>query len=202
MSYAREYIERRLDEINHTYANNYNLWAEANRLPVEAQASDNNQDAVGEDFLSRIGIDISKIKIKDNQVLILMPIDKKYISVFRALQEACKINLYSPIRSDQDFVQVHLLGRIVQLILESELIICDISTRNPNVLYELGIAHALNKNTIIVSEQSELDKSPFDIQSNRILLYKDHYDLQIKLTEALKEIKFKLFERLGPIGQI
>ena len=86
LSYAREYIERRLDEINHTYANNYNLWAEANRLPVEAQASDNNQDAVGEDFLSRIGIDISKIKIKDNQVLILMPIDKKYISVFRALQ--------------------------------------------------------------------------------------------------------------------
>ena len=64
-------------------------------------------------------------------------------------------------------------------------------------MYELGIAHALNKNTIIISEQKELDQSPFDVQSNRILLYRDHYDLEMKLTRALHEFKFKTISRLG-----
>lgn len=199
LSFEREYIDRQLDEINQVYSNNYNLWIEANRLPVEAQPSRDEHNSSSENFLSRIGIDVSKIELKKNQVLILMPIDKKYVSIFRSLQDACKKNLYSPVRSDQDFVQIHLLGRIVQLILESELVICDISTRNPNVLYELGIAHAMNKNTIIISQQNELEQSPFDVRSNRILLYKDHYDLEVKLSAALNETKYKTISRLGPV---
>ena len=202
LSTAREYIDQRLDEINQAYANNYGLWADANRLPIEAQPQSNNQVpqlvTQSDDFLSRLGIDRQSVQIKRNQVLLLMPIDKKHDAIMLSMQRACSANLFSAVRRDQDYVQLHLLGRIVQMILESELVICDISTRNPNVLYELGIAHALNKKTVIVSEQSQLEKSPFDVQSNRILLYFGQLDLEVKLKEALKEIRFKIFDRLGP----
>lgn len=52
-------------------------------------------------------------------------------------------------------------------ILRSDFVVADISTLNPNVLYELGIRHAVRKNTTIVISENEL-KYPFDL--NHILI--------------------------------
>ena len=57
--------------------------------------------------------------------------------------------------------------------------IANISGRNPNVFYELGLAHALGKPVIIVSES--LSDIPFDINSSRILAFDDEKDLETKL---------------------
>lgn len=54
----------------------------------------------------------------------------------------------------------------------SSIILADISEDNLNVWYELGIAHALNKQTIILCEKSRLErKLPFDIHHFRVLEY-------------------------------
>ena len=59
-----------------------------------------------------------------------------------------------------------LLGSIIEHILDnlnrSELVIADITDRNPNVLYELGVRHALGGATIVIS-QNENDV-PFDLK--------------------------------------
>lgn len=57
-------------------------------------------------------------------------------------------------------------------ITESRIIIAEITDRNPNVFYELGAAHALGKNVILLA-QNEND-IPFDIRSHRCILYEDN----------------------------
>ncbi len=47
-------------------------------------------------------------------------------------------------------------------ILRSDFVIADLSTLNPNVLYELGVRHAVRKNTTIIISEKEL-KYPFDL---------------------------------------
>lgn len=49
-------------------------------------------------------------------------------------------------------------------ILEADIVLADISTLNPNVVYELGVRHALRPySTIIISEHKVMEKLPFDL---------------------------------------
>jgi hypothetical protein len=50
--------------------------------------------------------------------------------------------------------------------------IADCTGRNPNVMYELGIAHTLGKPVFMLSQST--DDLPFDIQSRRVIIYKDN----------------------------
>lgn len=86
-------------------------------------------------------------------------------------------------------------------ILKADFVVADLSTLNPNVLYELGIRHAVRKNTTIIISENEL-QYPFDL--SHILI--DKYEhlgkaidfgeverfrklLKDKVEELLKEAK-------------
>jgi len=56
-------------------------------------------------------------------------------------------------------------------ILKADFVLADISTLNPNVLYELGVRHAVKKNTTLIISEKGL-KYPFDL--SHILI--DHYE--------------------------
>ena len=49
------------------------------------------------------------------------------------------------------------------------MIVVDLTGRNPNVFYETGMAHGLNKDVIPISQS--LDDVPFDLGCRRILIY-------------------------------
>jgi hypothetical protein len=58
------------------------------------------------------------------------------------------------------------------LILEADLVICDITVHNANVFYELGIRHALRKkHTVLLRGEGSADKTPFDLSTDRYLAY-------------------------------
>jgi hypothetical protein len=60
-----------------------------------------------------------------------------------------------------------------QLIIEADLVICDISIHNANAFYELGIRHALRKNrTLMIRGKSAADDIPFDILTDRYAAYR------------------------------
>lgn len=63
-----------------------------------------------------------------------------------------------------------VVDEIITLIQASRIAIFDITGRNSNVLMELGMAQALNKEVIIISQDNSI---PFDIQPRRII----HYDI-------------------------
>jgi hypothetical protein len=74
-------------------------------------------------------------------------------------------------------------------ILKADLVVADISTLNPNALYELGVRHALRPNsTIVISEDQT--KYPFDLNHTLISKY-EHLGKDIGVSEA-KRFKYEL----------
>ncbi|MDA8181605.1 MAG: hypothetical protein M0Z26_04560, partial [Acidithiobacillus sp.] len=66
--------------------------------------------------------------------------------------------------------------------------ICDCSDRNPNVFYEVGIAHSLGKEAILIA-QTEAD-IPFDLRHIRYLKYLNNKEgLNILSREIAKRIQ-------------
>lgn len=59
--------------------------------------------------------------------------------------------------------QQSILRDIVEGIYRADVIIADLTGLNPNVFYELGLAHAMNKKVIIITQN--LSELPFDIES-------------------------------------
>jgi hypothetical protein len=58
------------------------------------------------------------------------------------------------------------------LILEADIVICDVTIHNANVFYELGIRHALRKkHTVLLKGDPSADTTPFDLSTDRYLKY-------------------------------
>src|SRR5207302_8589290 len=56
-----------------------------------------------------------------------------------------------------------------QMIQSAKVLVAELTGKNANVFYELGLAHALGKPVILVSET--IDDVPFDLQPLRVILY-------------------------------
>ena len=74
------------------------------------------------------------------------------------------------------------------LIVEADLVVCDITILNANVFYELGIRHALRrKHTILIKGTPIKDGTPFDLLTDRYLAYDitNPADTKDKLVEMI-----------------
>lgn len=93
--------------------------------------------------------------------------------------------------SRADSVSGHIIIEdIWRLINEARIVIVDVSSNNPNVFYELGIAHTLGKDIILLAQT--VDNIPFDISSYRHIIYTyspETYEiLEKQLSNHIKEI--------------
>jgi hypothetical protein len=89
--------------------------------------------------------------------------------VHRILAGACKAAGVHPVRGDDLFTPTDILDDIWQALNGADFVIADITGRNPNVLYELGIAHALAKPVLILSRNAQ--DIPIDLSTRRVILY-------------------------------
>jgi hypothetical protein len=71
-------------------------------------------------------------------------------------------------------------------------VICDCTDRNPNVFYEIGIAHALAREVILIT-QAKAD-IPFDLRHLRFLEYLNN-------GEGLAALRARLEPRLIELAQ-
>lgn len=76
-------------------------------------------------------------------------------------------------RSDEIFSTNPVYDDIVTEIQNASVIIADLSGRNTNVFYELGISHNLKQKQTIMVTHDDFSDAPFDISHFRILQYKD-----------------------------
>ncbi len=116
------------------------------------------------------------------------PYDTYFAHISKPALEDC--GLYA-IRGDSLYRSTTIVDDIWQGIRDAKLLIAELTDRNPNVFYELGLAHALSKPVILISKS--IDDVPFDLRSIRVLVYdKDHPDwggkLRIGLTRAIQEV--------------
>ncbi len=76
-----------------------------------------------------------------------------------------------PVEIDTVAGEEKLANEVMGAIKGADLIIADLSGNNPNVLYELGFAHALRKPTVLLrSTKSELPV-PLNLQGFQVLVY-------------------------------
>ncbi len=93
-----------------------------------------------------------------------------------AFVPAIEASSLKAVRADEDSLGTNMIMRDVTAgIYEAQLILADLTGRNPNVMYELGLAHAAKKPVIILA-QDEKDIS-FDIKHIRYIIY-DPRDLK------------------------
>jgi hypothetical protein len=73
----------------------------------------------------------------------------------------------------------------------SDFSIADVTGNNPNVLYELGYAHALRKTTLIIKNSNSKEAIPFDLEGFQYLVFNsnDLSDFIVKLKNFVNRIK-------------
>lgn len=106
--------------------------------------------------------------IKD-QAFLMMPFSEKWSSaVHMALVELMHEQGVKTVRADDLFGE-NIVEDIWTGIIRSAYVIADVTGRNPNVFYELGIAHAVGKRTLLLTQNVE--DIPFDTRHLRHVVY-------------------------------
>lgn len=76
---------------------------------------------------------------------------------------------FEPVRADELFTTGSVVEQIWEQIEKAKLLIADLSGKNPNVFYELGLSHAAKKPVVFTA--SEVDDVPFDLRHLRVIIY-------------------------------
>ena len=112
--------------------------------------------------------------------------DEKFNLVFKPVLEEAG---YVPIRADMDNIPNSISRGIIKRIIQSELVLADVSDENSNVFYELAVRNATKKPVIIIKR---IDQTlPFDIKDIRAIsvTMSDNYQwtgAMAKLKEYIK----------------
>lgn len=128
----------------------------------------------------------STVKVNENLCFIIMPFTDKlnpiYESIIKPVIKDLKLEC---LRADEIFKSKPIIEDIWDNIKKSRFLIADLTERNPNVFYELGLAHALNKEVILMTQ--DINDVPFDLRHFRIIVYQDSISGADKLKNTLKD---------------
>lgn len=122
-----------------------------------------------------------------------LDMDKTYKNLIKPAVEATG---YKCIRSDE-IRDCGIIDKCMYtLLIKADLVIADISTFNPNAIYELGIRHAVKPYATIILKEN-VGKIPFDIDHTRILEYEHlEKDLGVDSAKACGESLVTLIEKI------
>ncbi|HTS57339.1 MAG TPA: hypothetical protein VMH03_07320 [Terriglobales bacterium] len=136
-----------------------------------------------------------KLKNMNGRCCVFQPFDKgahdkRYDDIIVPAIKAADLD---PYRVDRDDGAVIPIDTLHEEIRSATLCLADISTRNPNVMYELGFAIAAGKDVVIICSSQQADKFPFDIQHRGIIQYlsdspRDFEKLKNEITHKLKAL--------------
>lgn len=116
-------------------------------------------------------------------IFVITPFNDDFLALFNELKERFKEQYNFTNAGDLDNQQ-NILQDIVEGIYNADVIIADLTGLNANVFYELGLAHAMNKKVIIITQ--DIGELPFDIKSYRA----NQYSLLFyKLPELFSELE-------------
>lgn len=93
-------------------------------------------------------------------------------------------------RGDDFFSGKPIMHEIWSAIYNAKLIIAECTDRNPNVFYELGMTHTINRPAVVITQKKE--DIPFDIQQFRWIEYQDTAEGRERLEHELRNALEKL----------
>jgi hypothetical protein len=123
---------------------------------------------------------------------VIMPfggwLDDYYEEIYKPAIASAHLEVH---RADDLFRPSTIVNDIWSYTKRAKLLLADLTGRNPNVFYELGLAHALGKPAILIAES--MDEVPFDLRALRVIIYdKNAPDwgsiLNEKIASSIKEV--------------
>ncbi|MDX6271081.1 MAG: hypothetical protein QOD28_2304 [Acidobacteriota bacterium] len=113
-----------------------------------------------------------------------MPFDKKFndIYTFGIKGAAEDVGAYAE-RLDEQIFTEGMLDRVYNQINKADVVVADMTGRNPNVFYEVGYAHALGKIVLLLTQNA--DDIPFDLKQYQHTIYNDIDTLKAKLASKI-----------------
>lgn len=188
----RNSIEKQIYILNDRLILNEERWRDVNHLLLRNEYIGNNtpisnsRQTYFSDFLKANGITQNDLLIDNRLVFILTPFHDNYSEDYKVIREACAQSGFNAYRGDENYIKGDIFPEMLKIIVKANLIIANVNGRNPNVLYELGIAQALDKPVILIS--SEPDKLPIDIKSKRFLVYRNYSELHEMIRKELQNL--------------
>jgi nucleoside 2-deoxyribosyltransferase-like protein len=145
------------------------------------------------------------------KIFVVMQFGPPYDDLYREVIERISDKLDLTVLRGDDVFRAEgnsiILQDIIRSIKESDIIVAEITPANPNVFYELGYAHAMNKPTILLANRG-VEKLPFDVSGYRVIFYDDtirgkrdiEESLQRHLENVIRGFGAPLRERGAPIA--
>jgi hypothetical protein len=135
---------------------------------------------------------------------VLMPFKEPFNSYYKQIfVPSIEAAGYSPIRADEIYGTGVIMDDVINEIRDAEALVADITEKNPNVNYEMGIAHTLLKPVVIISQT--IDDIPFDYRHLRAIIYDIQEtdwqsNLKDKITKTLQKLSLDTQKRKPDIS--
>lgn len=103
-------------------------------------------------------------------VFCIMPFnDELYDTYLFGIKETLNAVGFNCLRIDERIFNDSIIEKIKESIMTSDYLIADLTNSNPNVFYEVGFAHAMGKNVILIANST--DDLKFDLQHMKTIIY-------------------------------
>jgi nucleoside 2-deoxyribosyltransferase len=124
-------------------------------------------------------------------VFVLMPFDAKFSDIhkFGIQGAAAEVGAYAERVDEQTFTE-GMLDRIFTQIDKADVVVADMTGRNPNVFYEVGYAHALDKIVLLLTQDS--NDIPFDLKHRQHTVYSGK--IEVLRGELAKRLQWAIAE--------
>lgn len=111
-----------------------------------------------------------KFQKKENHCFYLCPFNEPFNTIYSDhVQPLIRSIGFTVERADEIFGTTPIIEDIWESINSAEFIIADLTDKNPNVMYEVGMAHTIGKPVIIMTQ--DITDVPFDLKHHRCIIY-------------------------------
>jgi hypothetical protein len=121
---------------------------------------------------------------------VIMPFAPEYDDIYEIVKGAGQMAGFQTERADETYAPDKVPERIQNFLETASVLVAEISENNPNVYYELGLAHASKKPVILICKKET--QIPFDIHQWAHIPYEDPSKMGVKVAEVLMDQKKKL----------
>lgn len=137
---------------------------------------------------------------------VLMPFASEFDAVYEAIAEAMESDEvgFECKRADELFGGGHVMADVLGEVARAEVVIADVSNRNPNVFYELGVVHTVKDVSQVLILTQDMSDVPFDIRPFRIMSYAidDLPRLKRDLVAAIGAVARESFQMTVEAGSV
>ena len=111
-----------------------------------------------------------KFRQKESYIFYLCPFSEPFNAVYQDhIRPTVNTLGFTIDRADEIYGTQPIIEDIWEAINSSEIVIADVTGRNPNVMYEIGMAHTIGKPVIILTQ--DINDVPFDLKHHRCIIY-------------------------------